>query len=365
MKKNIIITGANGYVGAMLIDQFLKRDDIGVVIGIDKDNYDELLNQLLNKTENKNKLFFINKNLADSSWESDVNNICKDHNIKITDIIHTAWQIREMYNNQKTEWDWNINGSDNVFNFAFNNNIEKIIHFSTVASYGAFADNSLDYYFTEEDKFRKSGYLYAEEKRIAEERLREIFEKNQANGRCETSVIILRPAAISGPRGRYGRIRFGLQSALSGSLKKEKSIIYNIIGMMTGFVPVTKKWLRQFIHEDDVNDIVQTVLINNPKSKYNIYNICPPGETVRARDMAKAVNKKMIRIHPQIIRIVFGIFWHITRGKVPTGSSAWKGYSYPIAVTGEKLARDYNYKYKYDCKEAFVTKEGRYNYYIK
>ena len=362
MKKNIIITGANGYIGAMLIDQFLKRDDIGIIIGIDKDNYDELLNQLLNKTENKNRLFFINKNLADISWQDDVENICKNNNFKINNVIHTAWQIREMYNNQKTEWEWNITGSENVFNFAFDNNVEKLIYFSTVASYGAFADNKVDYYFTEEDEFRKSGYLYAEEKRIAEERLRNIFDKNKDK---ITSVIILRPAAISGPRGRYGRIRFGLQSALSGSLKKEKSIVYNIIALMTGFVPVTKKWLRQFIHEDDVNDLVQAVLFNSPKNKYNIYNICPPGETVRASDMAKAVNKKMIRIHPQLIRIVFGIFWHLTRGKVPTGSSAWKGYSYPIAVSGEKISRDYNYKYKYECKEVFVTNEGRYNYYVR
>ncbi|MDI9354980.1 MAG: hypothetical protein QM532_02015 [Cyanobium sp. MAG06] len=66
-KRNILITGANGYIGAMIIDQFLKRDDVGYIIGIDKDNYDELLNQLLTKNENKNRLFFINKNLIDNT----------------------------------------------------------------------------------------------------------------------------------------------------------------------------------------------------------------------------------------------------------------------------------------------------------
>ncbi|MDI9354981.1 MAG: NAD-dependent epimerase/dehydratase family protein [Cyanobium sp. MAG06] len=130
-----------------------------------------------------------------------------------------------------------MTGSENVFNFTFKNNIDKLIYFSTVASYGAEPDNEMDYMFTENDEFRKSGYLYAEEKRIAEERLKDLYNIHNYNG----TVIILRPAAISGPRGRYGRIRFGLQSALSGSLKKEKSLIYNIIAMMTAFVPVTSK----------------------------------------------------------------------------------------------------------------------------
>ena len=216
MKSNILLTGASGYVGAMLADQLLKDDKVGYVIGIDKEKADELLLEVEEK--NKGRIFFIHKNLSDKSWRSDVEEIESKNNFKINNVIHTAWQIREMYGKKDKQWDWNIGGSDNVFDYVFKNNIPKLVHFSTVASYGAYPSNSMDYKYKESDKFRKTDYLYAEEKRIAEEHLEEKYKEAVESG-YTGQIVIIRPAAITGPRGRLGRIRFGLQSALSGGLK--------------------------------------------------------------------------------------------------------------------------------------------------
>lgn len=434
MKKNIIITGANGYVGAMLVNEFLQKDDIGIIIGIDKEGDDQLLNQILERNystkdlKDKHKRFyFINQNLDNKnndsdelslkSWQEKVLNICENNSINVSDfyIVHTAWQIREIYGDRAKSWDWNVISSQNVFDFAFSYNMQKIIYFSTVSSYGAFKDNKIDYFFTEKDNFRKTKYLYAEEKRITEENLLKSFylyinnkrkdgvnmpndkdilmlnindykkedsrndlllseikkdiNNKSYNNKIKTEVVVLRPAAITGPRGRYGRIRFGLQSALSGTLKQKKSFIYNVISLMTAFVPVTSGWLRQFIHEDDVFNIIDIVLNKSNKDfdgyQYEVFNISPHGDCVLKEDMAKAVNKKMLKISPYIIRLAFFIFWHISRGKVPTAEGSWKGYSYPIAVSGKRITDKYSYKYMYTPKEAFVTKEGRYSFYCK
>jgi nucleoside-diphosphate-sugar epimerase len=348
-KHRLFITGGAGYVGAMLIDLFSRRDDVEAIIALDKEPLPDFI-------KDAPKLVYIIGNTSNMAWQKQVSDF------KPSIVIHTSWQIREMYGQKKLQWAWNVYGSDNVFDFAFKTpSVKKLIHFSTVASYAAYPSNSVDHFFTEEEPFRKSDYLYAEEKRVVEEHLHAKFEVSRRNG-SGVQVAIIRPAAITGPRGRYMRIRFGLQASLSGQLKE--TFIHRLVSLMVSFVPVTSKWLRQFIHEDDIADIVAELAFKPLKNEYDAFNACPPGDTVRGKDMAAAVGKKTIPVHPWLIRLAFFIFWHLSRGRVPTSKGGWKSYSYPIAVDGSKLTRMYGYTYRMPSKEAFVKKEGRYAKYI-
>ncbi|MFA6297481.1 MAG: NAD-dependent epimerase/dehydratase family protein [Candidatus Paceibacterota bacterium] len=354
----LFITGGSGYVGTMLADQFAGRSDVDAILLLDKESYPELLEA----HPQKDKITFIQANLGDNDWQERVKVFAPDV------IIHTAWQIREMYGKKDLQWKWNITGSDNVFDLAFSlPSVKKLIYFSTVSSYAAYPTNTIDHFFTETEGFRKSDYLYAEEKRFAEEHLKAKYEeakKQKESGEGNIpQVFIVRPAALTGPRGRYMRVRFGLQSALSGQLKQ--NLLHRLISLMVSFVPVTPKWLRQYIHEDDVCNIVEMFTFTPVKGDYEIFNICPPGEAVLGPDMARAVNKKAILVFPWMVRIVFFIFWHLSRGKVPTSKGGWKSYSYPIAVDGSRLTRKTGYIYLYPSKDAFVKKEGRYAKYIK
>jgi len=277
--------------------------------------------------------------------------------------VHTAWQIREM-KDKKMQYKLNITGSDNVFEFVFNNSfVNKFIHFSTVASYGAFSDNTIDHLFTEDESFRESEYFYAEEKRIVEEHLEKIYADHKTSEHPKTYVI--RPAAITGPRGRFVRIRFGLQSALSGQLKGEKSFWYRAVSALVSFTPITKKWCRQFIHEDDINDIVELLSFIDLPTDYEVFNASPHGAVVLGEDMAKAVNKKSVTVHPRFIQFVFFVMRTISFGKIPTSKGGWKSYSYPIAVDGSKITKEYGYQYKANSLDAFTKTKGRYEEYIK
>ncbi len=347
----LLITGGSGYVGAMLAEQFSKRSDVEKILAIDKEPASELY-------AGNQKVDFIQVNISDDSWQDRARAFAPDV------VIHTAWQIREMYGQKKKQWLWNVTGSEKVFDFAFSTpSVKKLIHFSTVASYSARPDNTIEHRFTEAEPFRLSDYLYAEEKRIAEEKLQERFAAAKAKGPVP-QVFVVRPAAITGPRGRYSRIRFGLQSALSGQLKANP--LHRLISAMVSFVPATPKWCRQFIHEDDVNDIIARLAFEPVKdaqgapASFEIFNICPPGPAVLAPDMAQAVGKKVLPLQPWMIRPVFFIFWHLSRGRVPTSKGGWKSYSYPIVVDGSKVTKLLGYSYKYQPKEAFVKKEGRY-----
>ena len=344
----IFITGGAGYVGAMIVDQFARRADVEKIISLDK----EVETDLTINHPNRDKIIFLNTNTSNDDWKDQVKSFSPDV------VIHTAWQIRHMYGKEDVEWKWNIEGSDKVFDLAFNTpSVKKLIYFSTVSSYGAFPENKIDHFYKESEPFVKSGYLYAEEKRFCEEHLEEKY-KNAKNSGWNGQVFIVRPAAITGPRGRYDRIRFGLQSALSGNLKG--GFAYRIVTLLTSFVPVTKNWLRQYIHEDDVTDIVSLFTFNNLEGSYEVFNISPPGDAVLGQDMAEAVGKKTLPIYPWMARLAFFFFWHATRGKIPTSPGSWRGYSYPIAVDGSKLTKQYGYVYKFPSKEAFVKNEGRY-----
>ncbi len=346
-QKTLFITGAAGYIGAMLVEQFAKRPDVAKVIGLDKETMPEIF-------QNNKKIIYIKHNTSDAGWEELVGAYSPEV------IIHTAWQIREIYDNRALEWKWNIDGSDRVFDFAFSTpSVKKLIHFSTVSSYGATPQNTTTHLFTEDEPFNATDYLYAYEKNIAEEHLYTRYNTAKTHN-TKVQVFIVRPAAITGPRGRVDRIRFGLQSVLSGSLKGRGSFLYSLISLMVSFVPVTSNWLRQYLHEDDVTDIIALFSFNELDGTYEVFNIAPPGPAVLGKDMAKAVGKRIVPIRPWMVRVVFFFIWHLTRGKIPTSPGSWKWYSYPIAVDGSKLTKQYGYIYRWGSKDSFIKNEGRY-----
>jgi len=347
-KRTIFITGGAGYVGEMLCDQFSKQDDVETIVTVDKEPQSDFSKQL-------SKVVYIQHNLADIGWQAQVMAHEPDT------VVHTAWQIRAMYGEAKKEWQWNVGGSQAVFDFAFTHEfVKKLIYFSTASSYSAQVDNKKDHYFTEAEGFRNDDYIYAHEKKVVEENLRTLYDEALAQDKYVPQVTVLRPAAVTGPRGRYMRIRFGLQSALQGNLKGNP--VYSVVTALTSFVPATKGWVRQFIHEDDVNDIVQHCTFSETPWDYEVFNITPVGEPVYAQDMAKAVGKKVLPIYPWMARLAFFGFWHATRGRVPTCPGSWRFYSYPVLMSGEKLSSVY--KCKYSSKDAFQFTDGRYEEFV-
>ena len=341
----VFVVGGSGYVGEMLCHQLSLRADVTKIIALDKEPQSAFSRSL-------QKVVYIQANMADDGWQE----VVAAHTP--TAVVHTAWQIRAMYGKAKEQWRWNVEGSGKVFDFAFSTpGIEKLIYFSTASSYSARAENTLTHFFTEEEGFRDDDYIYAKEKKVTEELL---AAKYAARSGTKPQVFVVRPAAITGPRGRYMRIRFGLQSALQGNLKG--SFVYGLVTKLTTFIPATKGWVRQFVHEDDVNDVVTKFITEKFEDEYNVFNLTPQGEPVRAHDMAEAVGKKVLPIYPWMARIAFWFFWHATRGKIPTCPGSWRFYSYPVLMSGKKLSTVYTCAHS--SKDAFRSTAGRYESYV-
>lgn len=347
-KRTIFITGAAGYVGEMLCDQFAKRADVEQIIALDKMPQSEY-------AKNIPKVIYFEYNLANAGWQEKVAEYQPDT------IIHTAWQIRAWYGKEKEQWLENVGGSEAIFDFAFNNNfVKKIIHFSTAASYSARIENTLEHYFSETEGLREDTYIYALEKKVTEEKLRAKYEAKKAEGGAVPQVTIFRPAAITGPRGRFMKVRFGLQSALQGNL--QPGFLNKVITTLTAIMPATKGWVRQFIHEDDVVDAVAKVTFEPIAWSFEVFNLTPIGAPVLPKTMGQAVGKRVLYLPPVVVRLAFWGFWHGTRGRVPTCSGSWRFYTYPLLMSGEKLALIY--QCRYSAEEAIAYTSGRYEGFV-
>lgn len=343
--KRIFITGGAGYVGEMLCDQLAQRDDVEAIITVDKAPQSDFSKKIP-------KLTYIQENLADDCWQEKVEAWRPDA------VVHTAWQIRVLYGRESEQWRWNIEGSDEVFAFALGlQSVTKLIHFSTAASYAALVDNTFEHWFVEDEPLRENAYRYAQEKKVAEEHLKKMVTESQ---RADIRVVVVRPAAITGPKGRYLRESFGLQSVLSGTLKK--GFLNRLVTMMTAIMPATKGWVRQFVHEDDVVDTVIYFLFNAAPSTYEVYNLVPEGDPVYAPTMAATADKKVMIVPAWAIRLLFWCFWHGTRGKVPTAPHVWRFYSYPILMSGKKLSLEH--PLVYSSIDALQYTNGRYEQYV-
>ncbi len=335
--ETLFITGAAGYVGAMLCDQFHDRPNVKKIIALDKNPMPDLL-------KGKSKIVWITANTSDTTWQE----IVKKEQPNV--VIHTAWQIREMYGKKSLQWTWNVIGSRKVFDFAFSTpSVRKLIHFSTASGYGAFPTNTLEHFFKEDEVLREDTYLYGIEKIAAEKELEAVYGEARQNGNNLPQVFVVRPAALTGPRGRYMFKRFGLQSVLRKGLP---------------IIPIANNiWCRQFIHEDDVCDIVDMFTFKDLEGSYEVFNITP-NSIVVAKDMAEVMKKRTFRITPTIVRCAFFVLWHISRGRIPVSKGGWRFYSYPIVMDGTKLTQKYGYIYKYESRAALEKQEGRYAKYI-
>jgi len=326
---NIFITGSAGYVGRLLADSFSKKENVSSIICLDKESIPEIL-------KNNPKVVWINANTSDNDWQEKV----KEKSPEV--IIHCAWQIRQMYGQEETQKKWNILGTDNVFDFAFENSfVKKLIYFSSAAVYGAREENSIDYFFNEQDPARENDYLYGKEKRISEEHLKEKY----SNASHRPQVFVVRPSSLTGPYNNHKVKKFGLQSVLRNVLP---------------VVPIASdNWCRQFIHEDDVIDIISMLSLKELVGDYEILNITP-NTLLTGQEIAQVLGKKTVKIPVFLIKIMFFFAWHLTRGAIPTAPGSWKTYSYPIVMDGSKITKKYGYNYQYQSREAFEIDDGRY-----
>ncbi len=321
----ILITGGAGYIGSMLINKLIGDQNVSRIISID-------LLPKPQRIESNSKLVWIQADLADNDWQLEVSK-----ELPIDAVIHAAFKIRNPLGKTKLIEKNNLEASNNVFKFCFENKVDKLIHLSTVSTYGARPEN-IGKLLKEDSPLLENKAPYGYQKKVIEENLTQLIrEKNPI-----TEISTLRLNSVTGPLGQSLKSKFGLITFL----KKLLPVI----------METNPYWARQFVHENDVVNIIEKITFNPLKpGNLTVYNIAPDS-FLTARDMATLLNKKVIRINPWMAKILFFLAWYLSLGKIPTRPDSVSGLIYPINVDGTKI-KEIGYSYQYTAKQAFMAEK--------
>jgi len=132
--KNIVITGASGFIGSHLSEALIGNGNFLILI----DNFNEYytgkeknLKDLTQKYENEKDFILIKKDLRDNSTLKEISN-------DIDIIFHMAAQagVRYSINHPIEVMDNNIKSTVKLFEFCLNKNLEKIVNASSSSVYG-------------------------------------------------------------------------------------------------------------------------------------------------------------------------------------------------------------------------------------
>ena len=221
--KNILITGAAGFIGFNLSISFLKEKNLNI-IGVDSlnDAYDNNFKKIRIRELEKNKKFsFLNLDLSNE----DSFNVLSNNSIDTVFHLAARAGVRQSFREPKKYITDNTISTANLSNFIKNNKVEKLIIASTSSIYGDSGDTPMK---GDRDEKYPPPSVYASSKLSGELMAKTILEGS------DTCIQIPRFFTVYGPFGRpdMSILRFihwvytGSEILLYGDGNQKRSFTY-------------------------------------------------------------------------------------------------------------------------------------------
>ena len=257
--KNILVTGAAGFIGSYLAKRLLKEYPSSIVIGLDNmnDYYDVRLKESRLEELNKyNNFKFIKGNLADKEI---ITKIFEEYKPSVVVNLAAQAGVRYSITNPDAYIESNLIGFYNILEACRNYPVEHLVYASSSSVYGG----NTKVPFSTEDKVDNPVSLYAATKK-SNELLAHSYSKLY-----NIPSTGLRFFTVYGPAGRPDMAYFGFTNKL---IKGETIKIFNYGNCK-----------RDFTYVDDIVEGIIRVMQGAPEKKngedglpippYAVYNI--------------------------------------------------------------------------------------------
>jgi UDP-glucose 4-epimerase len=308
--KTVFITGVSGYFGEKLVSLFESKDDIGTIIGVD----------ISHPSFSSKKLEFIRHDVRD-----DMYSLIAERDIDWA--IHAAFILPPLHDKTLME-NININGTRRFLAACEKAKVNQILHCSSTTAYGFHEDNPP--LLTEESPLRgNDDFTYSKNKKELEFICREFRESHP-----DICCTVVRPCFVVGP---------GFENPLSRYLQKK------IVPLPSRTAPF------QFIHEDDLVEIIYRLLSGR---KDGVYNLAADG-TMTFDEMLAILGNWPLKLPLFIMLPLNSLMWFLRLKCVTEFPSPGLNLAlHSWIASNEKVKKELNYTFKYTTREAFEDFAG-------
>ena len=303
----ILVTGAAGYIGSKLIEALCEKEWVETVIGTD----------IREPSQNNAKYKFDKRDVRQS-----MDDIFDAEQIDA--VVHTAYILPPIHDSGLME-DINKGGTKNILASAVRAGVKQILYTSSTTAYGFHPDN--DAALSETSPLRgNDDFTYARNKKEIENILADFVVDNP-----QIKVSIVRPCYVIGP---------GISNPLSRHLKK-KFVVYP---------SSARPW--QFVHEDDVRDVLVMLI---EKQINGIYNIAADG-TITFDEMIRMLGNIPVPLPWPFLYVVNDLAWRLRLSFITEfPSPAMRMMVHPWIAISEKLLAETGYRFQYTTRQAFAS----------
>ena len=303
--KRVLITGAAGYIGFKTAEALSRLPGVKSIVGLD----------VKEPRRSIGKLTFYNRDVR-----SPVDDIIGEHSIDT--VIHSAFVLPPIHDTRLMD-DININGTRAVLDSCVRGGVRQVLYTSSATAYGFHADN--DRPLTEASPLRGNDDItYARAKRIIEGIFRE-YERLHP----EICFTIMRSCFVVGP---------GFDNPLARYVRKR------IVPVPTGTEPL------QFVHEDDLVEIICRLLV---QKKRGVYNVASAG-VLSIREMVRMLGNTSVLLPYRMLYPLNSVAWALRLTVLSEFPSPYlQMIRHSWVVSTDRLTRELGYSFRYDTVRAF------------